>query len=202
MAGHVRNLLNRDGRYFAWLAALKELWPYIGKTELRSGLGPDYRTAMKMLPGAVATLQHDIALGERRAVAAGEQSITGGPIHFFHHKQPLETIKCARPTVQRSGRTTINMSDIVHFDGHHNLYKAPCKLLILLVELGVQSTRRRLISIEWPSSCEDSGRVQTNESAAIHVMPSAQVPRLSSSPPDRDERRQLAPDHTAWARRS
>jgi hypothetical protein len=49
---------------------------------------------MKMLPGAVATLQHDIALGERRAVAAGEQSITGGPIHFFHHKQPLET--CAR----------------------------------------------------------------------------------------------------------
>lgn len=31
-----------------------------------------------MLPGAVATLQREIALGERRAVAAGEQSITVG----------------------------------------------------------------------------------------------------------------------------
>ncbi|TPK53817.1 MULTISPECIES: tyrosine-type recombinase/integrase [unclassified Mesorhizobium] len=78
MTGRVRNLLNRDGRYFARLVVPKELRPYIGKTELRTGLGPDYRTALKMLPGAVATLQHEIALGERRAVAAGEQSITVG----------------------------------------------------------------------------------------------------------------------------
>jgi hypothetical protein len=42
---------------------------------LRKALGPDYRTALKMLPGAVAVLQHEIALGESRAVAAGEQSI-------------------------------------------------------------------------------------------------------------------------------
>ena len=42
---------------------------------MRKALGPDYRTALKMLPGAVAVLQHEIALGESRAVAAGEQSI-------------------------------------------------------------------------------------------------------------------------------
>jgi hypothetical protein len=78
MVGHVRNLLNRDGRYFARLVVPKELRPYIGKRELRTALGPDYRTALKMLPGAVAALQHEIALGERRAVAAGERSITVG----------------------------------------------------------------------------------------------------------------------------
>ncbi|MER9800092.1 tyrosine-type recombinase/integrase [Mesorhizobium sp. M0142] len=49
-----------------------------GKTELRAALGPDYRTALKTLPVAVAALQHKIALGERRAIAAGEQSITVG----------------------------------------------------------------------------------------------------------------------------
>ena len=38
-----------------------------GKTELRTALGPDYRTALKTLPGAVAALQHQIALGEHRA---------------------------------------------------------------------------------------------------------------------------------------
>ncbi|WP_214476076.1 tyrosine-type recombinase/integrase [Mesorhizobium sp. dw_380] len=78
MTGRVRNLLNRDGRFFARLVVPKELRRYIGKTELRTGLGPDYRRALKMLPGAVAALQHEIALGERRAVAAGEQSITVG----------------------------------------------------------------------------------------------------------------------------
>jgi integrase len=79
MAGKVRNLLNRDGRYFARLVIPKELRPFMdGKSELRTPLGPDYRTALKMLPGAVATLQHSIALGERRAVAAGERKVTVG----------------------------------------------------------------------------------------------------------------------------
>ncbi|MER9022418.1 tyrosine-type recombinase/integrase [Mesorhizobium sp. M0815] len=79
MAGRVRNLLNRDGRYFARLVVPKELRPYMGgKTELRTALGPDYRTALKTLPGAVAALQHKIALGERRAIEAGERSITIG----------------------------------------------------------------------------------------------------------------------------
>ncbi|WJI38610.1 MULTISPECIES: hypothetical protein [Mesorhizobium] len=45
-----------------------------GKTELRTALGPDYRTALKALPGAVAALQHQMALGERRAAAAGNRA--------------------------------------------------------------------------------------------------------------------------------
>jgi hypothetical protein len=79
MAGKVRNLLNRDGRYFARLVIPKELRPFMaGKTELRTPLGPDYRTALRALPGAVAALQHQIALGERRAVAAGARTVAVG----------------------------------------------------------------------------------------------------------------------------
>lgn len=78
MAGKVRNLLNRDGRFFARLVIPKELRPFMDrKTELRTPLGPDYRTALKKLPGAVALLQHEIALAERRAVDNGQQVATG-----------------------------------------------------------------------------------------------------------------------------
>lgn len=56
----------------------KELRQFVGKTELRSPLGPDYREALKRLPGAVALLQHEIALAERRAVEAGQKEVTVG----------------------------------------------------------------------------------------------------------------------------
>lgn len=79
MAGKVRNLLNRDGRFYARLVIPKELRPFMGrKTELRTPLGADYREALKKLPGAVALLQHQIALGERRAVEAGTKQVTIG----------------------------------------------------------------------------------------------------------------------------
>lgn len=66
-----------------------------GKTELRTALGPDYRTALKLLPGAVADLQHKIALGEGRAVEAGTKPVTVGryplavdqiALRNYHHR--------------------------------------------------------------------------------------------------------------------
>ncbi|WP_182912767.1 site-specific integrase [Paracoccus onubensis] len=50
MAGATRHLLNRNGRFFAQLVVPKDLRRIIGKTELRSPLGPDRRTAMKTYP--------------------------------------------------------------------------------------------------------------------------------------------------------
>lgn len=78
MAGKVRNLLDRDGRYFARLVVPVELREFVGRTELRKPLGPDWREALKKLPGAVALLQHEIALAERQAVAAGAKKVTVG----------------------------------------------------------------------------------------------------------------------------
>ncbi len=79
MAGKVRYLPYRDGRYFARMVIPKELRPFMdGRTELRTPLCPDYRTALKKLPGAVALLQHEIAIAERKAVEDGERKVTIG----------------------------------------------------------------------------------------------------------------------------
>ncbi|SIQ11853.1 hypothetical protein [Bosea sp. TND4EK4] len=79
MAGTVRYLLNRDGRYFARLVVPPKLRPFIGgKSELRTALGPDRKEAIKRLNGAVALLQHEIALAERRAAEAGQRPIAPG----------------------------------------------------------------------------------------------------------------------------
>lgn len=67
MAGATRYLLNRDGRFFARLVVPKDLRRIIGKTELRAPLGPDRRTAVKHLPGAIAVLQDQIAKAELQA---------------------------------------------------------------------------------------------------------------------------------------
>lgn len=79
MASKVRNLLDRDGRFFARLVIPKELRPFMdGKTERRIFLDSDRREALKKLPGAIATIQHEIALAERRADQAGARSVTIG----------------------------------------------------------------------------------------------------------------------------
>jgi hypothetical protein len=49
MAGKVRHLINRSGRYHARLVVPKELRGIICKTELRSPLGGDYRQALSDL---------------------------------------------------------------------------------------------------------------------------------------------------------
>lgn len=79
MAGKVRHLIDRNGRYHARLVVPKELRGIIGKTELRSSLGGDYRAALRLLPGAVAQLQHQIALAERKAGAGRPQP---GPARY------------------------------------------------------------------------------------------------------------------------
>lgn len=66
MAGKVRHLVNRSGRYHARVVVPKDLRAVIGKTELRTPLGGDYRQALRLLPGAVAQLQHEIAVAERK----------------------------------------------------------------------------------------------------------------------------------------
>jgi len=67
MAGAQRYLLNRDGRFFARLVVPKELRGIVGKSELRTPLGPDRRAAMKLLQTAVAAMQAEISRAKREA---------------------------------------------------------------------------------------------------------------------------------------
>ncbi|WP_371823395.1 hypothetical protein [Paracoccus sp. Z118] len=53
---------------------------FMGKTELRTSLGPEFRTALKLLPGAVAELQHQLAAAERKASQAGRAPSSRGAI--------------------------------------------------------------------------------------------------------------------------
>ena len=66
MAGRVRNLVNRNGRYYARLVVPERLRRYVGKTELRAPLGADRRTALAHHPGAIAELQRQLAIAEQR----------------------------------------------------------------------------------------------------------------------------------------
>ncbi|MDO6521274.1 integrase [Shimia thalassica] len=75
MAGKIKNMINRNGRYHARLVVPKDLRGIVGKTEFRTPLGGDYREAVKLLPGAVAQLQHQIALAERQAGQGGPQAV-------------------------------------------------------------------------------------------------------------------------------
>ena len=96
MAGKVRHLLNRSGRYFARLVVPADLRRFIGKTELRAALGPDYRTALKLLPGAVAELQRELSAAERKAADAGARPVqlgrypmTAGQLAASHYAQRM-----------------------------------------------------------------------------------------------------------------
>ena len=76
MAGEVRNLLNRDGRYFARVTVPKDLRKIVGKRELRTSLGPDRREALRKLPLAVARLLDTIAGARRVMKLAGHRNAT------------------------------------------------------------------------------------------------------------------------------
>lgn len=78
MAGATRHLQLRNGRYYARLVVPQTLRKAIGKTELRTPLGPDRRTAMKQLPAAVAAFQSQIARAEREVSAEGARPIQQG----------------------------------------------------------------------------------------------------------------------------
>lgn len=79
MAGNDKYLLNRDGRYFVRVVIPKELRPFLdNKTEMRSPLGPDKRTAKARLSTAIAEVQAKIAVAERRAQIAKGEAITLG----------------------------------------------------------------------------------------------------------------------------
>jgi len=66
MAGQVRHLKVKGGRFYARIAVPKSVQATLGKTELVTPIGGERRAAMRALPGAVAVLQGQIALAQRQ----------------------------------------------------------------------------------------------------------------------------------------
>jgi integrase len=92
MAGKTRHLVNRSGRYHARLVVPKDLLGIVGKSELRSPLGGDYRQALRLLPGAVAQLQNQIGEAERKSgqvSAAPRYPMAADQMAVAHYNQRL-----------------------------------------------------------------------------------------------------------------
>lgn len=69
----VQYLLEREGRFYARLVIPRHLRPFLdNKTEFRTPLGGDYRSAMKALHAAVADLQFKLQQAEIKAADAGQ----------------------------------------------------------------------------------------------------------------------------------
>jgi len=93
LAGKVRHLINRKERCHARLVVPKDLRGIVGKTELRTPLGGDYRQALRLLPGAVAELQHRIAVAERKTGQGANSErypLAPDQIAHSHYMQRLE----------------------------------------------------------------------------------------------------------------
>ena len=113
--GKPRYLLNRDGRYFARLVVPPELRPFMdgedkGRTELRTPLGPDYRTALKRLHVAVADIQSRIALAERRHAEANRKPLPLAPRYAAH---PLDAAGAAAWTYRAALAQDDRMRDLL-----------------------------------------------------------------------------------------
>lgn len=62
MAGQIRHLKVKDGRFYARIAVPASLRERVGRSELTAPLGGERRVALKLLPEAVAGLQRQLAL--------------------------------------------------------------------------------------------------------------------------------------------
>jgi hypothetical protein len=61
MAGPIRHLLSRNGRFYARVAVPKALRSIVGKRELQEAIGAGRSEALRALPAAVARMQATIA---------------------------------------------------------------------------------------------------------------------------------------------
>ncbi|MFC0200591.1 integrase [Paracoccus rhizosphaerae] len=103
MAGQVKNLKVKNGRFYARLAVPARLRPIVGKTELVTPLGGERRAAMKALPAAVAALQRRLdAAGQSEAGARLDNlrspitTADFGRAVWLHYQSMLEADDAAR----------------------------------------------------------------------------------------------------------
>ena len=74
MAGKIKHLLERDGRFYTRLVVPQVLRKHLGdKSELRTPLGADRRTAERAHPAALADLHLAIRQAEKKAEINGQK---------------------------------------------------------------------------------------------------------------------------------
>lgn len=96
MAGQVRHLKVKGGRFYARVAVPKSVQAVLGRTELVAPIGGERRDAMRALLGAVVVLQSEIALARRQVdtseVDALVRNVTLSAAAKAHFRQELEAL--------------------------------------------------------------------------------------------------------------
>ena len=117
MAGRLKNLVERDGRYYARLVVPPRLRKTIGRTELRTPLGGDRREAERNLHRAVTSLQDRLRAAEH---ALGEAVLGSRPMPtdglakaFFAEEEAID--ECARNRARSSGDLALEAFANKHF---------------------------------------------------------------------------------------
>lgn len=111
MAGKVRHLLERDGRYSARVVVPKVLRPIIGKRELLKPLGPDRKSALADLPAAVAEMQATLKTARARSQdkqnvvssARRGRPLTAQQMARQHYLNQIQFDQEVRETDERAG---------------------------------------------------------------------------------------------------
>ncbi|MGA2494755.1 MAG: DUF6538 domain-containing protein [Roseiarcus sp.] len=98
MAGALRNLQVRGGRYYARVVIPNELRKILGKSELRRALGADRRRAIQNLPKALAEFRDSLAAARQ---SAGISRIPPRPLNAtqiaqLHYQEELDHDSRAR----------------------------------------------------------------------------------------------------------
>lgn len=98
MTGKLRYWKEKDGRFWARIAVPAMLRPFLDnpRSELLEPLGGDRRVALRLHPAAVAKLQHEIALAERRA-----NLTSPAPLKPVSPRTPITTADFGRAVWQR-----------------------------------------------------------------------------------------------------
>lgn len=110
MAGEIRNLQVRGGRYFAHMAVPENLRASLGKRELRGPIGPDKRAALRKLPIEVAKFV-DVFAAARRASGIGtlspRRALSAVELAHLHYDEMLERDEMARNSPREEGQVSV-----------------------------------------------------------------------------------------------
>ncbi|NSY48600.1 DUF6538 domain-containing protein [Agrobacterium tumefaciens] len=160
-------LLNRNGRFFARIVIPKDLRPFLdNKTEIRTPLGPDRRTAKARLHTAVSELQAQIAVAERRAMVAKGEAITPG-----RYPLPVEQIALRNYNQRIAFDTELRNTDNRHAMGLVDDRLRP-RNMALSPELKqmMHQTRREALDKALIQQVEERGDFSHAEGYAVDML--------------------------------
>jgi integrase len=141
MAGKSRGLVERDGRYYARLVVPVPLRSLVGKTELREPLGPDRRTALRKLPGALDRFHAQIERARRQAPITVRPPSDGALMRAIYEEE------LRLDEAERDFRHSELIGPQTDFDRLHGAYAPPKKDRAFRHELFTPGRKRALLRV-------------------------------------------------------